>query len=123
MSNFLGNEKVHLQPLDTGIGYNFILTTCTSGVNDGFLAYDVTGDSVSVNAFKTADSEGRELLGGITTASGLIHGTPSIENNIVHVKMSFPTLGAGYYKLTMAVSCSDGSVTELDYNRVYAHDN
>ena len=124
MSGFLGNKRIEIQPNDANISYGFTLTVCSSATaNDGFLAYGTTASGISVVSYKTADVDGRDLTGGVVTVTDLIQGTPTVTDNVVTVRMSYPSTNTtGRYKITILVTASDGSISECDFNRVIVHD-
>ena len=110
--SFKGQRKITVQPNTKNAGYRFHVTTCTSTTaNDGMIPFSTTISSVVVTA-KTSD--GSEETGLITSTSLI---TPDID-----LTLSWPTNGAGRYKLTFVLTLSDGSERELDFHRVVAED-
>ena len=124
MVGFLGNDKIEIQPGDANITYGFKINVCSSVTDrDGFLPYGVTASGVSVTSYKIADVDGRDLLGGTVIVTDLIQGVPTVTDNVVSIRVSYPpTNGTGRYKFTMLVTASDGSINEIDYSRVFILD-
>ncbi len=117
MPSFQGSDKIDVQPGTSKAAYEFEFTVCSAaGANDGWLAYGRTISSVAVKAYKHGETE-------VDATSDLINGTPSVANNIVTVKLDYPTVnGSGRYKLEFVVTLDDGSDDEADFGRVFVRD-
>jgi hypothetical protein len=117
MPDFLGSEKIIVQPGTSKMAYEFEVTVCSAaGANDGFLAFGRTIASVVVTAHK----HGTTL---VDATSELIEGTPTVVNEVMTVKLNYPTtLGSGRYKLEFIMTLDDTSVEEADFGRVLVKD-
>ena len=112
MPSFRGTSKILIQPNSFSIGFRFHCTTCTSTTsNDGMIPWGTTISSVVVTA-KTADG---------TAETGLIEST-TLTTPDIDLALSWPTNGAGRYKLTFVLTLSNGTLLELDFHRVDAQD-
>jgi hypothetical protein len=115
MPNFKGNQKIQLQPYDYAINYEFEITVCSSSTaNDGYISYGRTVSSVAVSGYAEDKT---------TLANDLIASTPSVNQNIITVPLSYPTIsGEGRYNLKFQLTLDNGSRVEADFNRVQAED-
>ncbi len=116
MPDFLGNDDIIVQPATSKAAYEFEITVCSAaGANDGFLAFGRTIASVVVTAHK----HGPTLL----VDTELIEGTPTKVDQIITVKLNYPsTNGGGRYKLEFVMTLDDGSVEEADFGRCLVKD-
>ena len=112
MPNFKTNGRINLQPNDV-MGYSFTITVATSTTsNDGYLPVGTSVSSVNVRAYDKDD---------VLVTSDLISGTPSVNNNVISMKLKYPVLsGVGRYKLTMVMVLDNGDSKEADFSRVFA---
>ena len=112
MPSFKGSSKILIQPNSFSIGFRFHCTTCTSTTaNDGMIPWGLEISSVVVTA-KTTD--------GIAE-TGLIEST-ALTTPDIDLALSWPTNGAGRYKLTFVLTLDNGTLLELDFHRVEARD-
>lgn len=116
MPDFQGNDNIYVQPGTSKAAYEFEITVCSAaGANDGFLAYGRTISSVVVKAFKHGTTELED--------SELIEGTPAEVDEVITVKLNYPTTnGPGRYKLEFVMTLDDGSTEEADFGRVIVKD-
>jgi len=116
MPDFLGNDSIIVQPGTSKYAYEFEVTVCSAvGANDGFLAFGRTIASVVVVAHK----HGSSLL----VDAELIEGVPTEVDQVITVKLNYPTTnGAGRYKLEFVMTLDDGSTEEADFGRVIVKD-
>jgi len=120
MSDFEGDSPIRLQPKSKDINHGFTVEVKASATaKKGWLAYGTTISGIDVTAYKTADIDNRSLVGGQITVDDLIQGTPLVNDNVMTVKMSYPsTNGEGYYKLTFHLTIDDSSEDELDFEPI-----
>lgn len=113
MSSFKGTRKIILQPYDSGLVFDFTITSnSTPTANDGFLPYGRSVSSVVLSA-TTED--------GTTCTSALIDGTATIALNVISVKMKYPTqFGPGRYFLRLIITMDDSNKIEADFTRIFA---
>jgi hypothetical protein len=117
MPDFQGNDDINVQPGTSKYAYEFEITVCSAaGANDGFLAFGRTIASVVTTAHK----HGPVL---VDATADLIEGTPTESDQVITVKLNYPTInGAGRYKLEFVMTLDDGSVEEADFGRVIVKD-
>jgi hypothetical protein len=112
MASFEGSKKILLYEGDTNVSFDFQFTVCSSSTaNDGFIAFGLDATSVNIYGYAEDDS----------AATGLV-GPYSLSNNIVTVALSYPTEGAGSYKLYFKLGLSDGSIVWARFDRVFCED-
>lgn len=116
MPDFQGNDDINVQPGTSKYAYEFEITVCSAaGANDGFLAFGRTIASVVVKAYK----HGSTLL----EDSDLIEGVPTEVDQVITVKLNYPTTnGPGRYKLEFVMTLDDGSTEEADFGRIICKD-
>ena len=116
MPDFLGNDDIIVQPGTSKAAYEFEITVCSAaGANDGFLAFGRTIASVVVTAHKHGTS--------ILEDDDLIEGVPTEADQVITVKLNYPTTnGGGRYKLEFVMTLDDGSTEEADMGRVLVKD-
>ena len=125
--SFKGDKEVILQPLDYNINHGFTVTVKSSITPDpddeGRIPYGTNVTSVSVSAYKITDEERNPLPNGPILVNDLISNTPTVFENIIYVKLSYPiTNGLGYYKITMEITIDNGSRQEIDFKRIFVKD-
>lgn len=125
MSSFLGSKKITLEPGDLNLTYSFEISVCSSSsANDGMISYGATCSGITVTAYKTADENGKSLIGGETEVTDLIYSTPAVSNNIISVSLDYPDTNLkGYYKLEFICALDSGGTKELQFNRIRCEDN
>lgn len=111
MPSFRGTSKILIQPNTFSVGYRFHCTTCTSTTsNDGMLPFSTEISSVTATAKTSSGLTDTELIESTSLS------TPDID-----LALSYPsTNGTGRYYLTFILTLSNGSILELDFNRVEA---
>jgi hypothetical protein len=116
MPDFQGNDDIVVQPGTSKYPYEFEVTVCSAvGANDGFLPFGRTISSVVVTAHKHGPA--------ILVDTELIEGTPTEVDQIITVKLNYPTTnGRGRYKLEFVMTLDDGSTEEADFGRVRVKD-
>ena len=128
MPDFEGANIIELQPLDTKVPYQFLVTVCTTATaNDGFLPYGYSAASAEVTVKKYPSSTSATSA-MVSSASSL-----SVSSNVITAFLTYPVssssgtsiLGPGTYHMTFKITPT-GSVSsmamEANFNRVYARD-
>lgn len=120
MSDFKGSTPIYLQPSEDNISYSFAVEVKESTTSaSGWLAFGTTISGVVVTAYKESDIDNKSLEGGQITATDIIQGVPTVNDNNITVRTSYPsTNGEGHYKLTFVLTVDDGSTQELDFDPI-----
>lgn len=115
MPDFVGRDKVKLQPETRNYPISFSFSACTAfDSNDGSIPY---GDSVESAAVKAYDPD------GVDVSSSMVTGDAEVEADVVYVPISYYTgCIEGNYKLTIIVTCSSGFIHPYDFERVVVLD-
>jgi hypothetical protein len=113
MSDSYINGKITLQPTSK-VTRKFYFPAASSESTRGAIPYNTTVSSVVVTAY---DAD------GVNVSTQLISGTPSVDSNIVTVVLTYPaTKGDGKYKLSFALSLSNGDIENFDFPGIIARD-
>ena len=128
MPDFEGANIIELQPLDTKVPYQFLVTICTAAsTNDGFLPFGYSAASAVVTVKKYPSST------SATSAMVLSASALSVTSNVMTTFLTYPVssssgtsiLGPGTYHMTFKITPT-GSVAsmayEANFNRVFARD-
>lgn len=120
MSSFQGSDPIYVVSETRNVTYRFNIETKSSYIaREGWLAYGTTVSGVSVTAYKEADADNRSLPGGDLEVSDLVQGVPTLNENNIDVRMSYPeTNGVGYYRLDFEITASDGSIDGITFDPV-----
>ncbi len=113
MASFKGTDWISLQKRSSDNIYRFRFDAASSEDGRGAIPYGLTVSSASVSA--TNDDTGADVT------STMITTPPAVSGNTV-VNLGLTWAGAGNFKLTFALTLSDNSIWEFDYDRVLAED-
>ena len=113
MPDFKTTGNIYLQPEDS-MFYQFNVTVCDSGKNNGYIPNGLTVSSAEVECF---DSDGTNVT------DYLVVGTPTVVDMVVYIRLRYSnTFGDGKYKLRIYLTLSDGQTKRARFDRVYCED-
>jgi hypothetical protein len=105
-------KGITIQPADSEIPFRFEFPAASSqAANDGAIPH---GTTIAIATVVGLDANGDE-------ADGLA-GVRVVEDEAITIPLSWPTAGAGTYKLSFALTLNTGAVIEYDFNRITAKD-
>ena len=114
MADFRTTGNVYLQPNDNMI-YEFLITSCDDGKNNGYIPYGLTVSSVEAEVLN-AD--------GTDVSSYMIVGIPSVVDMTLFVNLKYSnTWGDGKYRLRFYLTLSNGKTKRARFDRLFCEDN
>jgi hypothetical protein len=105
------NESIVIQPEDVNVPYGFTFSAAASANAKGAIPYGTTIADADVTALDSAGDE----------ATGLMSAS-AVDDDKVTCLLSWPTAGAGAYRLRFVLTLDTGAKREFDFNRITAKD-